>query len=180
VVLVGWQHPFYTSFVGIGLATARLNRNLWVKLLAPALGLGLAILTHSLHNTLATLADEVVGLICGTLIDWSGWFLMFLVILWAIRDVHKRIRAQLREEALNGVISARQYHTACSSWAQAWARTTALFEGRYRNTARFYQLCGELAHKKHQYAQLGDERGNLKIITETRAELARLAPKVKG
>ena len=28
VILVGWQHPFYTAFTGIGLAVARLNRKL--------------------------------------------------------------------------------------------------------------------------------------------------------
>ena len=30
VILVGWQHPFYTAFFGIGLAVARLNRN-WTR-----------------------------------------------------------------------------------------------------------------------------------------------------
>src|SRR6266545_3228702 len=34
VLLVSWMHPFFTSFTGIGLAVARLNRNLFVKLIA--------------------------------------------------------------------------------------------------------------------------------------------------
>ena len=42
VILVGWQHPFYTAFIGIGLAMARLNRNWLVKIIAPLLGLALA------------------------------------------------------------------------------------------------------------------------------------------
>jgi RsiW-degrading membrane proteinase PrsW (M82 family) len=46
VFLVGWQHPFYTAFFGIGLAMARLNRNMAVKILAPLFGLGLAMFTH--------------------------------------------------------------------------------------------------------------------------------------
>src|SRR5512147_58454 len=33
VFLVGWMHPFFTSFTGIGLAISRLNRNPLVKVL---------------------------------------------------------------------------------------------------------------------------------------------------
>ncbi|TLN23950.1 PrsW family intramembrane metalloprotease, partial [bacterium] len=50
IVLVGWQHPFYTAFIGIGLAAARLNRNAALKIALPLLGLGASILTHALHN----------------------------------------------------------------------------------------------------------------------------------
>ncbi len=180
VLLVGWQHPFYTAFFGIGLATARLNRNILVKLLAPMIGLGMAILLHSLHNTIATFIDGIGGLIIGVIFDWSGWLFMFLIILWAIRDDHKRIRSQLREEVSNETITSQQYQTACSSWAQAIARSVAFFNGRYLDTGRFYQLCGELAHKKYQYEYFGDEGGNLKTITQLRAELARLSPRAQA
>ncbi|HBX69703.1 MAG TPA: PrsW family intramembrane metalloprotease [Chloroflexi bacterium] len=180
VILVGWQHPFYTAFFGIGLATARLNRSIWVKLLAPTLGLFIGIVFHSLHNTLATVLDGLGGLIGGTLFDWGGWFFMFLVILWAIRDVQKRVQTYLRADVQAGIITPRQYRTACSSWAQAWARTAALFSGQHRDTVRFYQLCGELAHKKYQYAHFGDEGGNLKIINQTEAELAQLSPRARS
>ena len=55
VILVGWQHPVYTAFTGIGLAFARMNRSVLVKFFAPIIGFSLAMLTHSLHNTLAGL-----------------------------------------------------------------------------------------------------------------------------
>src|SRR5512146_1877193 len=32
VVLVGWMHPFFTAFTGIGLAISRLSRNLLAKI----------------------------------------------------------------------------------------------------------------------------------------------------
>jgi len=180
VVLVGWQHPFYTAFFGIGLATSRLNRSIWVKLLAPIIGLAIAILAHSLHNTIATLIDGFGGLIIGILFDWSGWLFMLLIILWAIHDVQKRVQLQLKEEVKNEVITIQQYRTACSSWAQAIARTTAFFNGRYLDTGRFYQLCGELAHKKYQYENFGDESGNLRMITQLRVELTRLSPRAQS
>ncbi len=179
VILVGWQHPFYTAFIGIGFATARLNRNWGVKLMVPAIGLAAAIIVHSMHNTLAAILSGIGGLAIGLLFDWSGWLFMFLTILWAINRVQQRLRIQLREEVTFGVISPKQYNIACSAWAQAGARTSALFNGRFQDTGRFYHTCAELAHKKHQRSNLGDEGGNTQIIINLRAELARLSPLVK-
>lgn len=178
VVLVGWQHPFYTSFIGIGLAMARLNRNWLVKVLTPVTGLGLAIFTHSFHNTLATFLPGATGLAIGTLIDWSGWLVMLLFILWALYREKRWITTHLREEVNLGILNLAQYRTACSAWAQTTARTKALFNRRYRVTARFYQLTIELAHKKEQRQKLGEEGGNTQIIERYRAELTRLAPLV--
>jgi hypothetical protein len=44
----------------------------------PACGLALAILTHSLHNTIAELFDQHATWLVGTMFDWSGWLLMFI------------------------------------------------------------------------------------------------------
>ncbi len=51
-ILGGWDHPMWTAFTGIGLAAARLTRNTAVKLTAPMGGWLVAVLLHSLHNTL--------------------------------------------------------------------------------------------------------------------------------
>jgi hypothetical protein len=55
-----------------------------------------------------------------------------------------------------------------------------LTTGTFRATARFYQVCGELAHKKEQLAKLGEESGNTRIIEKLRAELAQLAPQARA
>ncbi len=180
VILVGWQHPFYTAFIGIGLAATRLNKNVWVKLLAPIIGWMVAIFAHAIHNTIATVLTGLPGLAIGTLFDWGGWFLMFLLILWAIRRVQLRMKKYLRAEVIEEIISKAQYKTACSAWSQSFARLSALFNGKYRVTRDFYQLCSELAHKKYQLDYFGDEKGNQKIIDETRQKLVALAPKVSA
>src|SRR4030043_156700 len=54
VILVGWQHPFYTAFIGIGLAISRLNGTSPIKIIAPIIGLGIAVFAHSIHNTIST------------------------------------------------------------------------------------------------------------------------------
>ncbi|MBN2145929.1 MAG: PrsW family intramembrane metalloprotease [Anaerolineales bacterium] len=179
VILVGWQHPFYTAFTGIGFAVARLNRSWFVKIVAPLIGFVLSMLTHSFHNLLASLLQGLGGLALGTFLDWSGWLVMFIFVLWAVYRDQRTIVNQLREEVALGIIKPAHFKTASSAWRQSIARTGALFNGRYRNTARFYQLIAELAHKKQQRLTLGEEGGNTVIIDRLRAELARLAPFVE-
>ncbi len=175
VILVGWQHPFYTAFIGIGLAAARLNRRAAVRMAAPVLGWCVAVFTHAVHNTLAHALEGAVGLAISTMVDWSGWLFMLVVIALAAYNEQRYIAVQLREEVGLGLISPQQYRTACSALAQSMARLSAALSGRWRATNAFYQLTAELAHKKHQRGLLGDEGGNSEIIQRLRAELASLA-----
>jgi protease PrsW len=181
VILVGWQHPFYTAFTGIGFAVARMNRSWLVKIAAILVGFGMAMFSHSVHNTLAGI-PFLGDLTCfvGSFLDWFGVFFMFLIILWATWTEQRNIINYLREEVQSDIISAAQYRTACSAWAQAFARLTSLFSGQFMATGRFYQVCGELAHKKQQLMKVGDEGGNSAIIQRYRAELAQLAPKAQS
>lgn len=176
VILVGWQHPFYTAFIGIGLASARMSRSWLVKIIAPLAGFGLAMFAHSVHNTLAGI-PFLGDLTCllGSFLDWTGVFFMFLVILWANWMEQRNLIKHLREEAQLGLISPAQYRTACSAWAQTFARLSSLFNGRWLATNRFYQVCGELAHKKEQLTKLGEEGGNSAIVQRYRAEMTQLA-----
>jgi len=179
IILVGWQHPFYTAFFGIGLAMARLNRSGFVRIAAPLLGLALAMFTHAFHNTLASLMSGNEGLLLGTVFDWTGWLFMFGFILWATRREQLNLKKYLSAELQAGTISPSAFRAASSAWLQMFARLAAVFTGRYRKTARFYQVCGEYASKRRQYASLGDEDGNLAIIQKLRLELISLAPHVQ-
>ena len=174
IVMVGWQHPFYTAFTGIGLAMARMQRSVVAKILLPLVGLGVAMGAHAFHNTLASFTNVWIL----AFFDWSGWLFMFGVILFATYREQRYLQQHLQSEVGAGLITARQYHIASSAWRQLGARLAALFQGRFLQTNRFYQLCGELAHKKQQLATLGDEGGNAAIVQRLRAELGRLSPLV--
>lgn len=180
VVLVGWQHPVYTAFTGMGLALARTNRSWIVKILAVVIGWGLAMFTHSFHNTLAsfTTLDDLTCFI-GLALDWLGVFFMFIVIVIANWMEQRSIIKHLSEEVQTGVISAAQYRTASSAVMQGFARLTSIFSGRFFATNRFYQVTAELAHKKDQLKKLGEEDGNSLIIKRYRDELTRLSPNVQ-
>ena len=179
VILVGWQHPFYTAFIGIGLATARMNRNWLIKIIAPIIGWAVAMFTHGFHNTVASLLSGFEGLVIGTLFDWTGWLVMFGVIIWATWSDQQNLKKYLANEVQAGTITSAQFHTASSAWLQMFARIAAVFSGRYFKTARFYQVCGEYAHKQRQLDRMGDESGNQAIIQQLRTELASLAPYVQ-
>ncbi|GAB4503496.1 MAG: PrsW family intramembrane metalloprotease [Anaerolineales bacterium] len=178
IVLVGWQHPFYTAFTGIGLAVARMNRNVAVKLLAIVSGFIAAVMAHAFHNTFGGLIGGLEGLAARTMVDWLGWFFMLIFIIWMIFNERRLLQRHLQEEVNNGLISPAQYRTALS-FLQTGARLNALTSGSYSATSRFYQTCGELAHKKEQLAKLGDESGNTAIIEKLRNELATLAPQAQ-
>jgi protease PrsW len=178
VILVGWQHPFYTAFIGIGLAVSRLNRNLSVKIIAPIVGWGLAVLTHSFHNAIATFFQGLQSLTVGLLFDWSGWLAMIIFVIWALYREQKWIITHLRDEAANGIITLNQYKTASSAWAQYVARTKALFSRNYRLVDHFYELSAELAFKKHQAYNLGEFEQNQPEIERIRAELGSMSPQI--
>src|SRR6266540_2401838 len=173
VLLVGWQHPFYTAFTGIGFAVSRTSTNSLVKFIAPIIGYGVAVTAHAFHNTFGSLIGGLPGLAVGTLFDWIGWTIMFVFIIWMISKERDILTKQLRDEVANGLINSSQYQKALSPWTMS----TAPFSGRA--TGRFYQVCAELAHKKEQFSQHGNERGNVAIIDSLRKELALLAPQVR-
>ena len=179
VILVGWMHPFFTAFTGIGLAIARLSRNTLAKIVAVPAGYGVAVAAHAFHNTFSGLVGGVGGFVAGTFVDYIGYTAMLLFIVWMIVYERNILKRNLRDEVANGLISQKQYNSA-TSFFQTNAHFAALTSGTFRATARFYQVCGELAHKKEQLAKLGEESGNTRIIEKLRAELAQLAPQARA
>jgi RsiW-degrading membrane proteinase PrsW (M82 family) len=177
--IFAWGHPSYTALTGIGFAVARTNRNILVKLIAPVIGLGMAMFAHSFHNTAVTFVSGLGGLALTVLVEWAGLFVMLCFTIWMIRHEQGLLKKHLREEAANGLLSQKQYITAYSFF-QFGARMAALSSGTLGATSRFYQVCGELAHKKEQLQKFGDESGNTRIIQSLRAEMQRLAPQAKA
>jgi RsiW-degrading membrane proteinase PrsW (M82 family) len=175
-VIFGWQHAFFTSFFGIGLAVARMSSALWIKIGAPLAGLALAIITHSLHNTLLTVITGLAGVGVAALVAWMGWLLMGAFIVYQVYREKTWLAQYLREEVDLSTITPTQYKMLTTFFGQTNARAASMFNGRYRRTARFLQLCGELTHKKRQLASMGEERGNTRMIESLRAEVNRISP----
>src|SRR5258706_9743407 len=65
VFLIGWMHPFFTSFTGIGLAVVRLSRNTLVKIIAIPVGYCVAVIMHAFHNTFSSVIGGAGGFFLG-------------------------------------------------------------------------------------------------------------------
>jgi hypothetical protein len=96
-------------------------------------------------------------------------------ILYLVYREKRWLAEHLREEVGLGVITSGQYEVISTMFGQTRATFQALGSGRLAKTRRFFQVCGELAHKKRQLATLGDEGGNQLIINGLRSELAQLS-----
>lgn len=178
VVLVGWMHPFFTAFTGIGLAIARMSRNTLIKLIAIPAGYTVAVFTHAFHNTFSSVIGGGGGFILGLIADYFGYAIMLGFIIWMIAHERGILKRQLVEEVNSGAITREQYNAAISFF-QAGAHLSALTSGAFRATVRFYQVLGELAHKKEQFQKMGDEGRNTKIIEQLRMEMTQLAPQAQ-
>jgi len=179
VLLVGWMHPFFTAFTGIGLAIARTSRNMLVKIIAVPAGYTVAVMLHAFHNTFSSVIGGAGGFFLGIFADYVGYAFMLAFIIWIITRERNILKKHLTEEVTSGTISQKQYNSAISFF-QTGSHLSALSSGSFRATSRFYQVCGELAHKKEQLATLGDEGGNRKIIEQLRTELVQLAPQARA
>lgn len=179
VFLVGWMHPFFTAFTGIGLAIARMSRNTLVKIIAAPAGYIVAVMAHAFHNTFSSVIGGSGGFFIGIFADYIGYAFMLGFIIWIVSRERNILKKQLVEEVNNGLLSVKQY-TSAISFFQTKVHFAALTSGTFRATSRFYQVCGELAHKKEQLAKVGNESGNLRIIEQLRAELVQLAPMARA
>jgi RsiW-degrading membrane proteinase PrsW (M82 family) len=180
VLLNAWAHPLYTCFFGITLAMARLNRNWFVKIFLPLAGLSLGMFIHGLDNGLLTVLPGLPALVTTFGINWLGWFGIIIVIIWANWRESKWIEEYLKDELNQSIITPNQYKTASNLWRQFLAWFKALTSGQLGSTNRFYQVCGELAHKKRQFLTMGEEDGNLEMINKYRQELFTLSPKAQA
>ena len=138
-----------------------------------------AVFMHAFHNTFSSVIGGGGGFFLGLIADYFGFALMFGFIIWIISRERNLLKRQLVEEVNNGLMTARQYNSAITFF-QTNVHLAALTSGTFRATSRFYQVCGELAHKKEQLAKMGDEGGNIKIVEQLRVELTQLAPLAKA
>jgi hypothetical protein len=150
-----------------------------VRIAAIPLGYAVAVAAHAFHNTFGGLIGGLEGFAAGTVVDFLGYAVMLAFIIWMIVYERNILKKNLREELASGRMTQQQYNTAISFF-QTNAYFSALTSGAFMPTSRFYQVCGELAHKKEQLARVGDEGGNAAIIEKLRAEMTQLAPRAKA
>ncbi len=173
--LFGFNHAFFTSLTGIGLALARLSRAWTVRLGAPCTGLFLAITAHAIHNSGMTLASaSCLWPLLSLASDWIGLLVIFGVIVLATFQEQRWLKTYLPDEVEAGVLTEPECQTVCSYRGRVAQRAAAFFSGdfgRWRQLGKFYQTATELAFRKHQLAALGEAGRNQAAIERLRQAL---------
>jgi RsiW-degrading membrane proteinase PrsW (M82 family) len=169
-----FNHALFTSCTGIGFGLARYRHAGLERTLVVLLGLGAGIVAHLLHNFFVS-----AGGLCllSFALDWAGVLILFAVVALAWSKERLILQTQLAEEVSSGLLTASQLDTIVSHRGRL-RRQWQLLGVAGLQQARIYRqivdTATELAFKKHQQANMGDERGNGAQIAKLRGKLADL------
>ncbi len=151
-VISPFAHPFFTAFIGIGVGLAISSRRASVKLLAPLVGLALAIALHAAWNYSTLSGTSGFFLVYGTMM-----FPVFLaVVAFAVyrrRSEHGLLAAALNDAAQRGLIPASDIPWLVDLRARRHSRQWAKRSGPQAERAmREYQAAAiELGYLHHRY-----------------------------
>lgn len=128
-LLTPWGHPLYTSMIGIGVGVARETHRGWLRLVAPVVGYGAAVVLHAVWNGsavgLSSLGVEGVAIFLVLLLLWFLFVATFLGIVFGLVMRRGRIiRAHLLDEVALGHLSRPELELVASAFGglQAYFR----------------------------------------------------------
>lgn len=164
VVIGGLAHALYTATTGAALGWSRSRYGRGTKrIVVPLLGLGLAMLQHSLWNTTAyfigRIDDEMFLIALLLVVFVEPLVLLFpalagIIILAAVTSRREIaiIQEQLAGEVERGVITANEFDLVSRGNRRTRAGVTALLRGGpalWLAQRRFIRLAAQLAFQKH-------------------------------
>jgi RsiW-degrading membrane proteinase PrsW (M82 family) len=154
-MLAPFSHPLFTSMTGIGLGLATQTKNGFFKVFAPALGLLLAMLLHSLWNLSASI-NAALYFIVYFLIMVPTFVAVLVSIYFALRREGRIVREHLRHDLEHGRLTHLEVEMLASVRGRMGASFRALTTGGYRSwrtSRRFNRVASELAFHRNRMAQ---------------------------
>ena len=143
-----FSHPLFTSLTGIGLGLARQSNNLGIKIIAPIIGFLAAMFMHSLWNASAVFGGGPVFILTYILVMVPAFFIMLIVISFALRREGRVVREFLVVDLERGFLTQEEYKQLGSIIGRMGSSFNALSSTGYkgwRARMRFNQLASELA-----------------------------------
>ena len=143
-----FSHPLFTSLTGIGLGLARQSNNLGIKIIAPIIGLLAAMFMHSLWNASAVFGGGPVFILTYILVMVPAFFIMLVVISFALRREGRVVREFLVVDLERGFLTQEEYQQLGSIVGRMGSSFNALSSRGYKSwraRMRFNQLASELA-----------------------------------
>ena len=148
-----FAHQFFTSFIGIGVGIAVGSRNPGVRVAAPLVGYGLAVVAHGLWNAstlygVAGFAGVYVVLMAPAFLGLVG------LAVWARRSERRMLTAALLDAADRGLIPRTDIGWLVDLRARRHSRDFALRHGgphAHRAMRDYQQAAIELGFLHHRY-----------------------------
>ena len=167
-IVLPFLHPLFTSMTGIGLVLALRARSRRMRILAPVLGLGCAILLHSAWNT--------NPVIFGPLLILPVFVLMLILIRRSIRHESTVVREYLPE----GAVPKDDLERLASVRARFADSAKAFKRGGFRGWAareEYVSALSDLAFSRYQAAtaavsptQSDEDEGFRQLLASLRRE----------
>ncbi|MBC8031278.1 MAG: PrsW family intramembrane metalloprotease [Pyrinomonadaceae bacterium] len=151
-----FAHPMFTSLTGIGLGLAHQTRNLFVKLIAPVVGLLAAISMHSIWNASAVFFGGEGFILMYVLIMIPAFFIMFVVIALALRREGQVIREYLTPDFQGGLLTQEEYNQLGTIRGRMGASYNAFSRGglnHWQARRQLNQTASELAFHRSRLAR---------------------------
>lgn len=144
-VLLGLSHCTFTACTGLGFGIATEAKSWPLKLAAPVIGFGGAMLMHAMHNALPTMFGDG-GLILMLLISWGIDVLFFVLLaLLVVRDRTIVIRELFGE--VGNLLHPRELQLVSSyfalgykNWGVLFSKGWAAFRLRRRKQLQLVEL----------------------------------------
>jgi RsiW-degrading membrane proteinase PrsW (M82 family) len=153
--MAAFSHPLFTSMTGIGLGWARQSNSKAIKVIAPVIGFGLAMLLHATWNFSASLSPIIFFLTYGAVM--IPIFVLALVsIIFAWRREGRVVREYLLPDLQRGIFSQEEYNRLCSVRGRMGASFRALRSGGFgiwRARMEYNQMASELAFHRSRVAR---------------------------
>jgi RsiW-degrading membrane proteinase PrsW (M82 family) len=171
-------HPLFTSMTGIGLGAARESDRKAVKLIAPVVGLGLAMLLHFIWNLSASLGAAFF--VAYFLVMVPAFLTVGGIALFSLRREAKIIRNHLEKVVADGVLSRDDLIVVTSAIGRLRATGRAFSEGGFPKWSlrkRLHGLATELAFHSWRSSREADadaQATHAELVAEIRAVRSKL------
>lgn len=151
-ILSPFSHPLFTSFTGIGLGLARQSDRVALKVLAPPIGLALAVALHALWNGSASVHIGAWLGACVLVMVPAGGVVLGVVVL-SLRHESGLLRRYLWPEVQAGRLAPTEYawlHSISGRLKVAFSVLVRQGPAAWLACERYSNLASELAFLRHR------------------------------
>jgi len=144
-VLLGLSHCTFTACTGLGFGIATETKSWTLKILAPCMGFGAAMLMHAMHNFLPTVFGDG-GLVLMLLISWLIDILFFVLLALlvvrdrtiVIRELFGEVGSLLHPKELQLVSS--YFQLGMQNWGVLFSKGWSAFRARRKKQLHLVEL----------------------------------------